>query len=204
MFDQYIADEWSEVKLLAIGAAAGRLIVGNRNVSTLEGMQGAKMVPFASMATPVVQGMGMVPVQLEVAEHYTALSTGTIDAAVSPINNLLPPWNLDEVANYAIINTPASSLPLFVAMNRQTYEGLSPEHRQVIDEIAGLPLSIRADPVLRRLRRLRARVDRRADQGRRTEDRMDRHLGRGARQDGSCSGRRDGRGLRRLRRARDR
>jgi len=142
VFDQYIADEWSEVKLLAIGAAAGRLIVGNRNVSTLEGMQGAKMVPFASMATPVVQGMGMVPVQLEVAEHYTALSTGTIDAAVSPINNLLPPWNLDEVANYAIINTPASSLPLFVAMNRQTYEGLSPEHRQVIDEIAGLPLSI--------------------------------------------------------------
>lgn len=142
VFDQYIADEWTEVKLLAIGPAAGRMIVGNRNVSTLEGMRGAKVVPFAAIATPIFEGMGMVPVQMDPPEHYTGLSTGTIDAAVSTINNLLPPWNLDEVASYAVINTPSSSLPLFVAMNRQTYEGLSPEHRQVIDEIAGLPLSI--------------------------------------------------------------
>jgi TRAP-type transport system periplasmic protein len=142
VFEEHMADEWTEVKVLAIGAAAGRMIVGNRDLSTFDGMQGAKIVPFASMATPVVQGMGMVPVQMEPAEHYTALSTGTIDAAVSTINNLLPPWNLDEVANYAIINTPSSSLVLYVAMNKERYESLSPEHKQVLNEIAGLPLSI--------------------------------------------------------------
>lgn len=142
VFDAYMADEWTDVKVLAIGAASGRMIVGNRDLSTFDGMQGAKIVPFAAMTTPVIQGMGMVPVQMEPADHYTGLSTGTIDAAVSTINNLLPPWNLDEVANYAIINTPTSSLVIYVAMNKDSYESLSPEHRQVIDDIAGLPLSI--------------------------------------------------------------
>ena len=47
-------------------------------------------------------------VQLDPTEHYTALSTGTIDGAISSINNIMPPWNLDEVANYAIVNTPAT------------------------------------------------------------------------------------------------
>lgn len=142
VFDQYLADEWTEVEVLAIGAASGRLIVGNRDLSTFDGMQGAKIVPFAAMTTPVIEGMGMVPVQMEPAEHYTGLSTGTIDAAVSTINNLLPPWNLDEVADYAIINTPTSSLVIYVAMNRDSYESLSPEHRQIIDDLSGLPLSI--------------------------------------------------------------
>lgn len=142
VYDDYLADEWTDVKLLALGTAAGRMIVGNRNLSTFDGMQGAKIVPFAAMTTPVVQGMGMVPVQMEVSEHYTALSTGTIDAAVSTINNLLPPWNLDEVADYAIINTPASHLVLFVVMNKERYESLLPEHQAVLDEISGLPLSV--------------------------------------------------------------
>lgn len=142
VYDEYLSDEWSDVKLLALGTAAGRMIVSTRDVSTLEGMQGAKLVPFAAMTTPVVEGMGMVPVQMEPSEHYTALSTGTIDAAVSTINNLLPPWNLDEVADYAVVNTPASHLVLFVAMNKERYEGLSAEHRAVLDEIAGLPLSV--------------------------------------------------------------
>lgn len=142
VYDDYLADEWTDVKLLALGAASGRMIVGNRDLSTFEGMQGAKIVPFAAMTTPVIQGMGMVPVQMEPAEHYTGLSTGTIDAAVSTINNLLPPWNLDEVANYAIINTPTTSLVIYVAMNKDRYESLSPEHRQIIDDLAGLPLSL--------------------------------------------------------------
>lgn len=142
VYDEYLVDEWTDVKLLALGTAAGRMLVGNRDLSTLDGMQGAKLVPFAAMTTPVVQGMGMVPVQMEPSEHYTALSTGTIDAAVSTINNLLPPWNLDEVADYAIINTPASQLVLFMVMNRERYESLSAEHQQVLDDISGLPLSL--------------------------------------------------------------
>ncbi|MEO0485878.1 MAG: TRAP transporter substrate-binding protein [Pseudomonadota bacterium] len=142
VFDQYMADEWTDVKVLAIGNPAGGMIISTRDVSTIEGMKGAKIVPFASMTTPVIQGMGAVPVQLDPSEHYTGLSTGTIDGAISTINNIMPPWNLDEVADYAILNTPATFNPVFYVMNRERYEGLSAEHQAIIDEVSGLPFSM--------------------------------------------------------------
>ncbi|MDJ1006198.1 MAG: TRAP transporter substrate-binding protein [Paracoccaceae bacterium] len=142
VYDEYLADEWSDVKLLALGTAAGSVLVGNRDVSTLEGMQGAKVVPFANTTIPMLQGMGAVPVALPVDEHYTGLSTGLIDAVVTTLNNLMPPWNLDDVVDYAVVNTPATFQVAFIAMNRERYEGLSDEHRAIIDEIAGLPMSL--------------------------------------------------------------
>ncbi len=142
VYDDYLADEWSEVKVLAIGNPSGSLLVGNKDVSTIEGMKGAKIVPFAATTTPVIQGMGAVPVALPVDEHYTGLGTGLIDAVVSSINNLMPPWNLDEVADYAVYNTPATFQVTYAIMNKERYEGLSDEHRAVIDELAGLPMSL--------------------------------------------------------------
>lgn len=142
VYDEYLADEWSEVKVLAIGNPSGSLLVGNRDVSTIDGMKGTKIVPFAATTTPVYQGMGAVPVALDVSEHYTALSTGTIDVVVTSINNLMPPWNLDEVADYAVYNTPATFQVTYAIMNKERYEGLSAEHRAIIDELAGLPMSL--------------------------------------------------------------
>ena len=142
VFEEHMADEWSDVKVLAVGNPAGGMIISTKDVSTVDGMKGAKIVPFAAITTPVIQGMGAVPVQLDPTEHYTGLSTGTIDGAISTINNIMPPWNLDEVADYAIVNTPATFNPVFYVMNRERYESLSDEHRAIIDEVSGLPFSM--------------------------------------------------------------
>ncbi|MEM9476761.1 MAG: TRAP transporter substrate-binding protein DctP [Pseudomonadota bacterium] len=142
VFEEHMADEWSDVKVLAVGNPAGGMIISTKDVSTVDGMKGAKIVPFAAITTPVIQGMGAVPVQLDPTEHYSGLSTGTIDGAISTINNIMPPWNLDEVADYAIVNTPATFNPVFYVMNRERYESLSDEHRAIIDEVSGLPFSM--------------------------------------------------------------
>lgn len=141
VFDDYMADEWTDVKVLAVGNPAGGMIIATKDVSTIAGMKGAKIVPWAAMTTPVMRGMGAVPIQMDPTEHYTALSTGTIDGAISSINNIMPPWNLDEVADYAIVNTPATFNPVFYVMNKERYEGLSEKHRAIIDEVSGLPFS---------------------------------------------------------------
>ncbi|GAA6208066.1 TRAP transporter substrate-binding protein [Cognatishimia sp. WU-CL00825] len=142
IFEEHMADEWSDVKVLAVGNPAGGMIISTKNVSTIEGMKGAKIVPWAAMTAPVIKGMGAVPVQLDPTEHYTALSTGTIDGAISSINNIMPPWNLDEVADFAVVNTPATFNPVFFVMNKERYQNLSDAHRAIIDEISGLPFSI--------------------------------------------------------------
>lgn len=142
-FDEYFADEYSAVKPLAIGTVAGSLIVGTRDVSTMEGLKGVKLVPYAAMTTPLVEALGAVPVQMPVTEMYTGLSTGTIDATMASYNNLTPPWNFWDVSTHVVENIPVSFAVTFAVMNKERYLGLSDEHRAIIDEIAGLPLSLK-------------------------------------------------------------
>jgi len=143
IFDEYFADEYSDVKVLAVGTVAGSLFVGTRDVSTLEGLKGAKLVPYAAMTTPIVEALGAVPVQMPVTEMYTGLSTGTIDVTTASYNNLTPPWNFWDVATHVVENIPVSFAVIFTVMNKERYMSLSDEHRAIIDELAGLPMSLK-------------------------------------------------------------
>lgn len=142
-FDEYFADEFADVKVLAVGTVAGNLLAATRDVSTMEGLKGAKLVPYAAMTTPIVEALGAVPVQMPVSEMYTGLSTGTIDATTASYNNMTPPWNFWDVATHVAENVPVSFAVTFAVMNKERYMGLSDEHRAIIDELAGLPMSLK-------------------------------------------------------------
>lgn len=137
VFDDYLADEYEDVKVIGITTAAGIGIAATRDVSTLEGLKGAKIVPYAALTTPIIEAMGAVPVQMPVTEMYTGLSTGTIDGAYATYNNMTPPWNFWDVATHFVTNVPVQHAVIFVVMNRERYDGLSDEHRGIIDELAG-------------------------------------------------------------------
>jgi TRAP-type C4-dicarboxylate transport system substrate-binding protein len=106
-------------------------------------MEGVKMAPFAAMTQPIIEGMGAVPVQLPITEVYTGLSTGTVDAASVSISNLTPPWNFWDVTTHMHDNMPVPFAVLFVVMNKERYEGLSDEHRAIIDGLSGRDFSMR-------------------------------------------------------------
>ncbi len=143
VFDEYLADEYEDVKVIGITTAAGIGIAATRDVSTLEGLKGAKIVPYAALTTPIIEAMGAVPVQMPVTEMYTGLSTGTIDGAYATYNNMTPPWNFWDVATHFVTNVPVQHAVIFVVMNRERYEGLSDEHRGIIDELAGEAASMK-------------------------------------------------------------
>lgn len=143
IFEDHFADEFSDVKVLAVGTVAGSLFVGKRDVSTMEGLKGAKLVPFAAMTTPIVEALGAVPVQMPVTEMYTGLSTGTIDVTTASYNNMTKPWNFGEVASHVVENVPVSFAVTYAIMNKERYQSLSEEHRNIIDEVAGLPMSLK-------------------------------------------------------------
>ncbi len=142
IFDEHLADEYEDVHVLAVGTVAGNLFAATRDVSTMEGLQGAKLVPFAAMTAPIVQALGAVPVQIPVTEMYTALATGTIDATTASYNNITPPWNFWDVATHVVENIPTTFAVTYAVMNKERYLGLSDEHRAIIDELSGLPMSI--------------------------------------------------------------
>lgn len=141
-FDAHFADEFEDVVVLAVGTVAGNLFAANRDVSTLEGLKGAKLVPFAAMTTPIVEALGAVPVQMPVTEMYTGLSTGTIDATTASYNNITAPWNFWDVSSYIVENVPATFAVTYAVMNKERYMSLSDEHRAIINDVAGLPMSL--------------------------------------------------------------
>ena len=142
VYDEHLADEYNDVKLLGLFTTAGSAWAATKDVSTLDGLNGAKIVPFASMVTPLMEDMGIVPVQMPVTEMYTGLSTGTIDATTINPAQMDKPWNFSEVATHYVDNIPVSFAIFFVAMNKERYMGLSDEHRAIIDDLAGETVSM--------------------------------------------------------------
>ncbi|MXX89374.1 MAG: hypothetical protein F4Y68_09020 [Boseongicola sp. SB0665_bin_10] len=120
-FDEHLADEYGDVKVLAVGTVAGNLFAASRDVSTMGGLQGAKLVPFAAMTTPIVAALGAAPVQMPVTvkEMYTGLSTGTIDATMASYNNIAPPWNFWDVSTYVVENVPTTFAVTYALVNKE-------------------------------------------------------------------------------------
>lgn len=142
VFDKYLADEYKDVKLLGLFTVAGDAWSATKDISTMEGLKGSKVVPFASMTTPIYDEFGAVAVQMPVTEMYTGLSTGTIDGTTISPSQTSKPWNFAEVSNYYIDNIPTSYAIFFVAMNKERYQGLSDEHRKIIDDLSGEQVSM--------------------------------------------------------------
>ena len=103
--------------MIGLTTAAGIGIAATRDVSTMEGLKGAKIVPYAALTTPIVGAMGAVPVQMPVTEVYTGLSTGTIDGTNATYNNMTPPRNFWDVATHFVTNVPVQHAAIFVVMN---------------------------------------------------------------------------------------
>ena len=137
VYDEHLADEYQDVKLLGLFTVAGDAWAATKDLSTMEGLKGAKVVPFATMVTPIMEAMGAVPVQMPVTEMYTGLSTGTIDGTTISPAQMDKPWNFAEVSTHYIDNIPTTFAVFFVAMNKERYMELSDEHRAIIDELAG-------------------------------------------------------------------
>ena len=143
VFDEYLADEFKDVKVIGLTTAAGIGIAATRDMSTLEGMAGAKVVPYAALTSPIIEAMGATPVQMPVTEMYTGLSTGTIDGAYATYNNMTPPWNFWDVASHFVTNVPVQHAVIFVVMNKERYMGLSDEHRAIVDELSMMESSMK-------------------------------------------------------------
>lgn len=141
VYDKHMASEYKNVKALGVFTVAGSLIASTKNVSTMAGLKGTKLVPYAAMTTPIIKAMGAVPVQMPVTQMYTGLSTGTIDATYASFNNITQPWNFWDVSKYVVGNAPVQFAATFVAMNKERYDGLSAAHRKIIDDLAGKPMS---------------------------------------------------------------
>lgn len=89
------------------------------------------------------QLMGATPQQIPVAELYTALETGVVDAQDHPIG-IVQSFKFDEVQDYLSLTQHAYSA-LALGMNLTRFDGLPEDQRQLITQVAAEAIAMQRD-----------------------------------------------------------
>jgi TRAP-type C4-dicarboxylate transport system substrate-binding protein len=135
-----IADEYKDVKVLALVVTPGSLFSSKKPITKLEDVKGLKVRAANKIVADVITALGGAPISVPVPETYQALQTGVVTAVVAGwvvVNN----FKLYEVVNYHLEGVPLGEPSGFVIMNRQAYEKLSPKAKETLDRFSGEPFS---------------------------------------------------------------
>ncbi|MDJ0958961.1 MAG: DctP family TRAP transporter solute-binding subunit [Arenicellales bacterium] len=122
------------LKVLGMIDSGGFFAFSNskRPIKTVDDM---KDLRIRTMTLPthqtIVASLGGKPTPLPWAEVYTALQTGVADGQMNPIP-IIAFAKFDEVQKYLSITNHVIT-PYIWTMNKEFYDGLSPEHRHIVD-----------------------------------------------------------------------
>lgn len=138
--EKFAADEFREVKLIAVHTHGPGLFHTKTPVTGLESLRGMKVRGGSRVINNMLTKLGATPVGMPVPAVTDALSKGTIDGTTIPWE-VTPSLKVTElVKNHT---TFAGKQGLYTqtfafSMNRASYEKLPPDLKKVIDSNSGI------------------------------------------------------------------
>ena len=142
LLPRYLAEEYSQVKVLALHAHNGGLIhTKGRLVRTMDDLQGLRLRTPSPAVSSMLQYLGATPVGLPPGQVYENLQKGAIDGTVFPWDPVHS-FKLAEVLTHHL-EARAYTVPFYFVMNQRSYEGLPAELRTLIDEASGAALIVK-------------------------------------------------------------
>jgi TRAP-type C4-dicarboxylate transport system substrate-binding protein len=138
--DKYAADEFKDVKLIAVHTHGPGLFHTKTPVTGLESLRGMKVRGGSRVINNMLTKLGATPVGMPVPAVTDALSKGTIDGTTIPWE-VTPSLKVTElVKNHT---TFAGRQGLYTqtfafSMNKASYEKLPPDLKKVIDANSGI------------------------------------------------------------------
>jgi TRAP-type C4-dicarboxylate transport system substrate-binding protein len=130
-----IADEFADLKLLAIWAYPASTVHTTFAARRLEDFKGKKIATIGQFASEVAKHLGATPVAIEFTENYPAIQRGTVNGTLLQWT-AVQPLRLWEVAKF---HTEAGvyGAVTMIAMNKQSYDKLPAKAKEVIDANSG-------------------------------------------------------------------
>jgi len=114
-------------------AYAYQVLYSRKPVHSLADLKGLKVRVFGAAQTDFVRALGAEPVSLPVAEVYTALERGTVDAAITgTIAGYSLKWF--EVTKY-MVDLQIGPVMIALVVSKRTWDRLSPELRKALEEV---------------------------------------------------------------------
>ena len=138
-----VEGEYDRTRILALWTNDRAVIMTrNKAVRTLDDVKGMKIRTPSKLQGDIISALGATPVAMPVTRMYNALKTGVVDGLlVAP--SVIRSFKIGEVAKYYTVG-PFANTAFFLVMNRKAYDGLSAEHRKIVDETSGEALSVKA------------------------------------------------------------
>lgn len=126
--------EHSDVHIIYLWASLPyQLHTINKPVKTLEDIKGMKLACTPGVAK-TIQGLGAVPVPLPPPKMYETLEKGVADGVMLAWA-AFKTWKLQEVTHYHT-KVDLGSITTWCAMNKSTWNKLTPEVQKIINEIS--------------------------------------------------------------------
>ncbi|WP_197046638.1 TRAP transporter substrate-binding protein [Oceanobacillus salinisoli] len=124
-------DAFKDVVLMGFSNTDPYVITSKVPIETVEDTKGLQIHVPSKLVADVVEGWGATPVTMEVAEVYQALDRGVLDATIyTPVG--AAGWKWYEIAPY-VTNIGISSSPIAMVMNRNVYESIPNDLKEVFD-----------------------------------------------------------------------
>lgn len=124
------------VHVLGMGESGFRQVTNSvRPINTPEDMAAIKIrIPGIGLFTDIYQTLGANPTTMNFAEVFTSLQQGTIEGQENPID-IIYSSGLDEVQDHLSIWNYSYD-PLILGINKELYDSLSDEDKQIVDDAA--------------------------------------------------------------------
>ncbi len=138
--EKYAADEFKDVKLIAVHVHGPGLIHSKDPVNKLEDLKGMKVRGGSRVINIMLEQLGAVPVGMPVPAVGEALSKGVIQATTIPWE-VVPSVKVQQIVKNHTGFTGDKGLytqTFMFAMNRGTYDKLPADLKKVIDANSGI------------------------------------------------------------------
>jgi TRAP-type C4-dicarboxylate transport system substrate-binding protein len=134
-YKKFRPKEFDDAKVMYFHAhAPGVLFTGRKPVYKLEDIKGMK-IRSTGMSAKIAAALGATPVAMPMSDSYDALSRGVVDGTLMPFEPLAG-FKLAEVLKFGTEYVGATySSGFFVTMNKEIWNGFSPDIQQAIEKI---------------------------------------------------------------------
>jgi len=136
LYPKYLADEYKDVKVLALHAHNGALIhTRAKAVTKIEDLKGLRIRSPGAVVNEFLKALGAEPVGMPPTEIYENLQKGVIDG-VATTWDLLNSARLAEVTKFHL-DAYAYTQAFYFVMNKDKYASLPGDLKKAVDEVSG-------------------------------------------------------------------
>jgi len=138
--DEY-AEDLTDIHPLAVHVHAGQAIhLTSKEVRTVDDVKGLKLRTPTRTGSWVIESWGAEPVGMPVPALPQAMSLGVVDGGLVPFE-VVPPLKLAELISYSVegegVNSRFGTSTFLFAMNKDRYESLPDDLKEIIDRNSG-------------------------------------------------------------------